>query len=271
MVPHMVPIFPNQHGKPLSDATLSQLIKELGIAAVPHGFRSSFRDWAAERTSTPREVVEAALAHTVLNPTDAAYAHSDLFERRWRLMNDRATYVDWCGVLLPKTAQSHADRKYRPLPSAKRNRANRSVAPLAAVRSPARKIGRRTANVPGITTVNSVVFRKSFTSCHPTRPEIQIAPSIPVRVTSRFCAGWPRRPALQRRPAPSCPASTASVRTNDDWRHPQDRTRRSQRSRTAAPVCPTRPSTPWIWRRPPWSASPSRTPMRATRRRWSRR
>ena len=41
------------------------MIKELGIAAVPHGFRSSFRDWAAERTNTPREVVEAALAHTV--------------------------------------------------------------------------------------------------------------------------------------------------------------------------------------------------------------
>ena len=55
MVPHKVPIFPNQHGKPLSDATLSQLIKELGIAAVPHGFRSSFRDWAAERDEhTPR-------------------------------------------------------------------------------------------------------------------------------------------------------------------------------------------------------------------------
>ncbi len=51
--------------------TLSKLIKELGIPAVPHGFRSSFRDWAAERTSTPREVVEAALAHSVQNPTEA--------------------------------------------------------------------------------------------------------------------------------------------------------------------------------------------------------
>ena len=51
--------------------TLSKLVKELGIAAVPHGFRSSFRDWPAERTNTPREVVEAALAHTVQNPTVA--------------------------------------------------------------------------------------------------------------------------------------------------------------------------------------------------------
>ena len=60
---------------------------------APHGFRSSFRDWAAERTSTPREVVEAALAHTVQNPTEAAYARSDLFERRRRLMDDWATYL----------------------------------------------------------------------------------------------------------------------------------------------------------------------------------
>ena len=73
--------------------TLPRLTKELGIAAVPHGFRSSFRDWAAERTNTPREVVEAALAHTVQNPTEAAYARSDLFERRRRLMDDWAAYL----------------------------------------------------------------------------------------------------------------------------------------------------------------------------------
>ena len=87
-------VFPNPRGKPLSDATLSQLIKELGIAPVPHGFRSSFRDWAAEQTNTPREVVEAALAHTVRNPTEAAYARSDLFERRRRLMDDWAAYLE---------------------------------------------------------------------------------------------------------------------------------------------------------------------------------
>ena len=86
-------LFRSPRGKPLSDMTLSKLIKELGIAAVPHGFRSSFRDWAAERTNTSREVVEAALAHTVRNPTEAAYARSDLFERRRRLMDDWATYL----------------------------------------------------------------------------------------------------------------------------------------------------------------------------------
>ena len=86
-------VFCSPRGKPLSDMTLSKLIKELGIAAVPHGFRSSFRDWAAQQTNTPREVIEAALAHTVRNPTEAAYARSDLFERRRRLMDDWAAYL----------------------------------------------------------------------------------------------------------------------------------------------------------------------------------
>ena len=86
-------VFRSRRGTPLSDMTLSKLIKELGIAAVPHGFRSSFRDWAAEQTNTPREVVEAALAHTVRNPTEAAYARSDLFERRRRLMDEWAAYL----------------------------------------------------------------------------------------------------------------------------------------------------------------------------------
>ncbi len=58
------------------------------------GFRSSFRDWAAEKTDHPREVIEAALAHAVGNKVEAAYARSDLFERRRTLMNDWAAYVD---------------------------------------------------------------------------------------------------------------------------------------------------------------------------------
>ncbi len=62
-------------------------------AASPHGFRSSFRDWTAEETNHPREVVEAALAHVVQNKVEAAYARSDLFERRRRLMDDWAAYL----------------------------------------------------------------------------------------------------------------------------------------------------------------------------------
>ena len=68
-------------------------MQNLKIAAVPHGFRSSFRDWAAEETNHPREVVEAALAHVVGNRTEAAYARSDLFERRRRLMDEWAAYL----------------------------------------------------------------------------------------------------------------------------------------------------------------------------------
>ena len=86
-------VFRSPRGKPLSDMTLSKLFKELGSAAVPHGFRSSFRNWAAEQTNTPREVVEAALAHMVRKPAEAAYARRDLFERRRRLMDDWAAHL----------------------------------------------------------------------------------------------------------------------------------------------------------------------------------
>ncbi|MCY4599134.1 MAG: hypothetical protein OXF27_04365, partial [Acidobacteria bacterium] len=58
-----------------------------------HGFRSTFRDWAAEQTDHPREVVEAALAHMVTNQVEAAYARSDLFERRRQLMDDWSAAV----------------------------------------------------------------------------------------------------------------------------------------------------------------------------------
>ena len=62
-------------------------------AAVPHGFRSSFRDWTAAETDHPREVIEAALAHVVQNRVEAAYRRTDLFERRRRLMKDWASYL----------------------------------------------------------------------------------------------------------------------------------------------------------------------------------
>ena len=87
-------VFPNRRGKPIRDAALSGLIQQLGIAAVPHGFRSSFPDWASEQTHHPREVIEAALAHVVRNATGAAYARSDLFERRRQLMDDWMRYLN---------------------------------------------------------------------------------------------------------------------------------------------------------------------------------
>ena len=60
---------------------------------MPHGFRSSFRDWAGEETDHPREVIEAALAHVVRNRVEAAYARSDLFEHRRVLMDEWAGYL----------------------------------------------------------------------------------------------------------------------------------------------------------------------------------
>ena len=86
-------VFIDGQGKPLDDKQLRWMVRELGIAAVPHGFRSSFRDWAAEETDHPREVIEAALAHVVRNRVEAAYARSDLFERRRVLMEDWARYL----------------------------------------------------------------------------------------------------------------------------------------------------------------------------------
>ena len=80
-------------GKPLHDQRLRRLLRQHGLAAVPHGFRSSFRDWTAEETDHPREVVEAALAHVVQNKVEAAYMRSDLFERRRRLMDDWSAYL----------------------------------------------------------------------------------------------------------------------------------------------------------------------------------
>ena len=87
-------VFPMRSGRPISASTLLKMLNDLGIAAVPHGFRSSFRDWAAEETDHPREVIEAALAHVVQNKVEAAYARSDLFERRRRLMADWCAYLD---------------------------------------------------------------------------------------------------------------------------------------------------------------------------------
>ena len=87
-------VFPSIGGKVLHDMALSGLLKRLKVEAVPHGFRSSFRDWAAEETEHRREVVEAALAHVVQNKVEAAYARSDLFERRRRLMDEWAAYLN---------------------------------------------------------------------------------------------------------------------------------------------------------------------------------
>jgi len=87
------PVFPSARGGPLSEMAISKMVRDLGIGAVPHGFRSSFRDWAAECTDAPREVCELALAHVNTNRIEAAYRRTDLFERRRALMDEWAAFL----------------------------------------------------------------------------------------------------------------------------------------------------------------------------------
>ena len=79
----------------MSDVTLTKVLRSIGLAerATVHGFRSSFKDWTLERTDTPWAVSESALAHTLGNSTEQAYARSDLFERRRALMQQWADYL----------------------------------------------------------------------------------------------------------------------------------------------------------------------------------
>lgn len=86
-------VFGNGNGKPQSDATISKLLRDLEIKAVPHGFRSSFRVWASEQTSIPHQVCEFALAHVIGNKAEAAYQCSDLFEKRRKLMTMWTDYL----------------------------------------------------------------------------------------------------------------------------------------------------------------------------------
>jgi integrase len=99
--------------KPISDMTVAAVIRRMNkhgakwidpkssATVVPHGFRSTFRDWAAEKTSFANQVVEMALAHTVENKVEAAYRRGDMFEKRRELMDEWATYIDPSSVVSP--------------------------------------------------------------------------------------------------------------------------------------------------------------------------
>lgn len=80
-------VFPNAKGLALSDMALTKTLRDMKMDCTAHGMRSSFRDWAAEQTSLPGEIAEAALAHTVPNAVEAAYKRTDFFDRRLELMN----------------------------------------------------------------------------------------------------------------------------------------------------------------------------------------
>jgi integrase len=91
-------VFPGSRRKhPLNDDVMRDLLARLGRAGLTvHGFRSSFRDWAGECTSFPRDLAEMALAHTVGDATERAYRRSDLFEKRRELMD---AWGAWCETL----------------------------------------------------------------------------------------------------------------------------------------------------------------------------
>jgi integrase len=80
-------------GKPLSENTFNKLMKELGVEVHAHGFRTSFRTWTQEKTNFPREIAEAALAHSLKDKAEAAYARSDLLEKRAEMMESWAQFI----------------------------------------------------------------------------------------------------------------------------------------------------------------------------------
>lgn len=85
-------VFPSAKGSPLSDMTLTAVLRRMGRSITVHGFRSTFRDWAAERTNYPRDVAEMALAHAIGDKVEAAYRRGDLFEKRRRMMREWAKF-----------------------------------------------------------------------------------------------------------------------------------------------------------------------------------
>jgi len=87
-------IFTAARGGPLSDMSISAVCRRMKVDAVPHGFRSTFRDWCAENTNFPREVAEMALAHGIGNQVEAAYRRGDLFEKRRRLMDAWEKFIN---------------------------------------------------------------------------------------------------------------------------------------------------------------------------------
>jgi len=85
-------VFPSPRETVLSDMTLSAVLRRMQVNAVPHGFRSTFRDWASEKTDYPNEMAEMALAHTIGDKVEAAYRRGDLLEKRRKMMQDWADY-----------------------------------------------------------------------------------------------------------------------------------------------------------------------------------
>lgn len=81
----------------LSDMSMTAVMRRMGLTAVPHGFRSTFRDWAAERTNYPRDLAEMALAHAIESAVEAAYRRGDMLTKRAAMMQAWADFIDHSG------------------------------------------------------------------------------------------------------------------------------------------------------------------------------
>lgn len=90
-------VFASSKGGPLSDMTLTLLMRRMEVDAVPHGFRSTFRDWVGESTNYPRELAEQALAHALESKVEAAYRRGDALEKRRKMMIDWAKFCNGGG------------------------------------------------------------------------------------------------------------------------------------------------------------------------------
>lgn len=94
-------LFPGTKGQPLSDMTMTAVMRRMQVDAVPHGFRSTFRDWAGEKTNYPREMAEQALAHTLESKVEAAYRRGDALEKRRQMMEEWAHFSGRGGQVSP--------------------------------------------------------------------------------------------------------------------------------------------------------------------------
>jgi integrase len=112
-------LFPGTRGKPLSDTAMRKYLQQdmTRPGLTVHGFRSTFRDWAAEQTNFPREIAEAALAHVLRDKTEAAYQRGDMLERRHKLME---AWAKFC------TSGTGSARKVLPLSTATKRPSKRA-------------------------------------------------------------------------------------------------------------------------------------------------
>jgi len=101
-------LFPGRMaGNPISDMTMAKVMRDMGVDAVPHGFRASFSSWCASSTAYPSEVREMALAHAIGDDTVGAYQRSDLFEKRRNLMADWAKFINTAPIIGDNVVPMH--------------------------------------------------------------------------------------------------------------------------------------------------------------------